>query len=736
MPTKFPPIVNSYFPPFTSDVDSIEIPFSYGIEKPSGEWEIKYKILDSKTNTLIHTDEVVSIDKNKHTVTIDAIKKDADGNIIYKLQVGNIYKLQLCYVYSTFQSEWSSVCYLKPINEPVFNIDFNDVNAYIETPTFYGACEIPESNEPIKQYKFELLKNNQVMMESPWQEHVEGVIDSYIFPQSLEDITVYQLKYSIKTENGYIDFAISDPFVTAFYLLTNPYGVTITNVENLFDDGCIKIEANFSGFVFDDNDVQLYNIVLRRASSKTNYEIWEDVQYDYLIDTQMLKNLDPNKKIWYDYTVENGVSYIYGIQNVNAAKQRGKLVKSKSPVMAEFEDIFLIDSQNVVKIKYNPKVTNLKRNILEQKQDTIGNQYPFILRNGNSNYFSFSLGGLISNCANNYIQPIYRNATGNNESKIVRGFNTNLSQDNICEERNYREMIESFLSNGKAKLFKSATEGNKVIYLTGVSLTPDDKVGRMLYSFTSTAYELASSEQLSALEDLDIISVGDFTRYADIPSIYFSPLNESTGLNQFTKTDWEKLNNNPNLKIDYLTHFKLLNEDPISSMGYAIGDIEGTLSPMGGAYVFNNYFNAKNIDFYPINFSSEKMYITNIQGYLTFTSSKQNENDSHDAISVARIDPNSIKSIGFSKMNTNTLDIEDDLEIPPSFHFYNVAQMHIESINSATWVRAYEDNNLIEEHYLVKGQSIDLKKLNSSVVIRTTSNVNISGYYNLFQWEV
>jgi hypothetical protein len=60
-------------------------------------------------------------------------------------------------------------------------------------------------------------------------------------------------------------------------LLTNPYGVTITNVENLFDDGCIKIEANFSGFVFDDNDVQLYNIVLRRASSKTNYEIWEDV---------------------------------------------------------------------------------------------------------------------------------------------------------------------------------------------------------------------------------------------------------------------------------------------------------------------------------------------------------------------------------------------------------------------------------------------------------------------------
>jgi hypothetical protein len=41
-------------------------------------------------------------------------------------------------------------------------------------------------------------------------------------------------------------------------------------------------------------------------------------------------------------------------------------------------------------------VNNLKRNLLESKQDTIGNKYPFILKNGYSNYFSFTLGGLIS----------------------------------------------------------------------------------------------------------------------------------------------------------------------------------------------------------------------------------------------------------------------------------------------------------------------------------------------------
>jgi hypothetical protein len=42
---------------------------------------------------------------------------------------------------------------------------------------------------------------------------------------------------------------------------------------------------------------------------------------------------------------------------------------------------------------------------------------------------------------------------------------TNLNDVNIYNERQYREKIEQFLTNGKAKLFKSPTEGNMLVYL-------------------------------------------------------------------------------------------------------------------------------------------------------------------------------------------------------------------------------------------------------------------------------
>ena len=58
-------------------------------------------------------------------------------------------------------------------------------------------------------------------------------------------------------------------------------------------------------------------------------------------------------------------------------------------------------------------------------------------------------------------------------------------------ERIYRHWVEEFLNDGGYKLFKSATEGNHIITLTNVSWTPQASLGRMIYDFSSTAYEVA-----------------------------------------------------------------------------------------------------------------------------------------------------------------------------------------------------------------------------------------------------
>jgi len=58
-------------------------------------------------------------------------------------------------------------------------------------------------------------------------------------------------------------------------------------------------------------------------------------------------------------------------------------------------------------------------------------------------------------------------------------------------ERIYRHCVEEFLNDGGYKLFKSATEGNHIITLTNVTWTPQATLGRMIYDFNSTAYEVA-----------------------------------------------------------------------------------------------------------------------------------------------------------------------------------------------------------------------------------------------------
>jgi hypothetical protein len=49
-----------------------------------------------------------------------------------------------------------------------------------------------------------------------------------------------------------------------------------------------------------------------------------------------------------------------------------------------------------LRIRYNPKVSSFKSNILETKVDTIGGKYPFIFRNGNVEYKEFPISGLIT----------------------------------------------------------------------------------------------------------------------------------------------------------------------------------------------------------------------------------------------------------------------------------------------------------------------------------------------------
>jgi hypothetical protein len=93
----------------------------------------------------------------------------------------------------------------------------------------------------------------------------------------------------------------------------------------------------------------------------------------------------------------------------------------------DYEDMYLTDGIRQLRIAYNPKISNFKDTILENKQDTIGSQYPYFFRNNEIMYKEFSLSGLLSYLSDpdNLFKLNYLNDINT----------TNLIGDNIAKER-------------------------------------------------------------------------------------------------------------------------------------------------------------------------------------------------------------------------------------------------------------------------------------------------------------
>lgn len=89
--------------------------------------------------------------------------------------------------------------------------------------------------------------------------------------------------------------------------------------------------------------------------------------------------------------------------------------------------------------------------------------------------------------------------------------NSNLTGDNVFVERKFREKVEEFLNNFDYKLYKSPTEGNIVVILHNVSLTPNATLGRMIFDFSATAYEVMEST-IENLNNSGIIEIGTYQR--------------------------------------------------------------------------------------------------------------------------------------------------------------------------------------------------------------------------------
>lgn len=243
-------------------------------------------------------------------------------------------------------------------------------------------------------------------------------------------------------------------------------------------------------------------LVIRRSSSKNNFTIWEDLKFFNYPEA-----ITGIKETWYDLTVESDIWYKYCVQLINTEMQRGQVKEMKTPVLVSFEDMFLTVKDRQLKIKFNPQVSSFRRAIQESRTETLGSQYPFVRRNGYMDYAQFSIGGLISFFADEDQLFITRDKLFGKQLNSYANYNDANRIDNYNNyiyERKFRDEVIKFLYDENAKLFRSPTEGNFVVKVMDVSLNPTTELGRYLWSFGGTAYEIANSDAKS-LQEIGIL---------------------------------------------------------------------------------------------------------------------------------------------------------------------------------------------------------------------------------------
>jgi hypothetical protein len=384
---------------------------------------------------------------------------------------------------------------------------------------------VRDGTEKIYQYCFELTDTDgHIIATSGWQLHNSSTdnastttsSDTWLNKRELERNKPYYLVYKVITMNGLEVSSARYPLMDQESVDAN-LPVALVGELN-YDDGCVGLYfypiSDKTG-----EDVMINgSFVLSRASSLDNFTSWDEVYRFSYTNVNFLGNT--SLLLWEDFTVQQGIQYRYALQAYNSYGLYSNRIlnvnniRDRLPVniTVDFEDAFLYDGEKQLKIRFNPKVSSFKSTVLESKMETIGSQFPFIFRNGNVEYKEFPISGLISMITDpneRFLQGIQsenlfpaRKTTSSLETPS--GLDTTLNTNNVFRERQFKMEALQWLNNGKPKLFRSPTEGNFIVRLMNVSLSPQDTLGRMLHDFSCTAYEIAECN-LSNLISLGLI---------------------------------------------------------------------------------------------------------------------------------------------------------------------------------------------------------------------------------------
>ena len=503
-----PPILEGVIPAFYSDKNGIVFTIPFFMNRKVGSASVSgfsIKVKTAHSSQELFTQEIVEADandniiksflENKELIVQINDKTEEGEKKVNALKTGQFYKIQIAYIGNDGTiGYYSNVGVAKYTCKPIISIRHLNQRQLNAHSYFYeGEYINSDLNEKPYSYCFVIYDGNNEVLASSGELLYDASVDSdltyYTFPQELPSNGIYQIEYSVTTVNGLK--ASSGKYNIIQRVPINSDLKAELSAQLNYENGYIDLELSSD---LDNLSDRAYNgsFIISRASEDSDYSIWKEIKKFQL--NGQAKNLH----LWRDFTIEQGKKYIYAIQQYNDNGLYSGRIKS-NVITADFEDAFLYDGKRQLKIKYNPKVSSFKKTVLETKIDTIGSKYPFVFKNNNVYYGEFPISGLIS-----YFMDkdnlFFLREDWEFENKTI-----DLTGDNIALEREFKMLVLEWLTNGEPKLFRSPAEGNYIVRLMNVSLAPNDTLGRMLHTFSCTAYEVDDSNNIESFIDQSMV---------------------------------------------------------------------------------------------------------------------------------------------------------------------------------------------------------------------------------------
>ena len=211
--------------------------------------------------------------------------------------------------------------------------------------------------------------------------------------------------------------------------------------------------------------------------------------------------------VLYDYFVENGNYYRYALQPILANGVKGAITTFYDSV-ATFGGFWLLGEKDMqFSFIYDGKIGTMVKHKPEDFVETISGKFPYAVRSSELDYFTFPFSGKLT-----YHQDVHNLFTAKNytttmspdptipinyvelkygdEMRLNANNDLEEMQDGMVMQRAWRNKILKWLTDGGLKVLKSESQGNILVKISDVKVTPIESLYGLIADFECTMTQM------------------------------------------------------------------------------------------------------------------------------------------------------------------------------------------------------------------------------------------------------